>query len=171
MTKSEGIRVVPFNMKYLNDYFSGFDAEITKFQWPDPFESIEDARSTLQGFLDDMDRRETLLFAILSESDEFLGSVELQGLSADCPELGIWMKQAAQHKGYAYEALSSVLDHARSAYGKTAFYYETDIRNTGSMKLLRKLEATYEIIEQGLEECTTDSGKKLALQGYILKAK
>ena len=64
-----------------------------------------------------------------------------------------------------------MLDDVRSKYDKTAFYYEADIRNTGSMRLLRKLEKKYEIIEQGLESVTTDSGKHLELQGYILKAK
>ena len=36
--------IAPFNMKYLNDYYIGFDKEITKYQWPDPFDSIESAR-------------------------------------------------------------------------------------------------------------------------------
>ncbi len=31
-----------------------FDEEITKYQWPDPFENLEDARNVLQGFLDEM---------------------------------------------------------------------------------------------------------------------
>ena len=171
MIKSERISVVPFEMKYLNNYFSGFNMEITKFQWPDPFESIEDARSILQEFLDEMDREETLLFSILSKNDEFLGSVEIHGLMGDCPELGIWIIESEQNKGYAYEALNLVLDYVHSKYDKDEFYYEADIRNIGSIKLLRKFDDKYEISEQGLERSTTDSGKNLEMQGYILKAK
>ena len=171
MIKSERINIVPFEMKYLDNYFSGFNSEITKFQWPDPFESLEDARSMLQEFLDEMDREETLLFSILSKNDDFLGSVEIHGLSGDCPELGIWIIESEQNKGYAFEALNSILDYVRSKYDKTKFYYEADIRNTGSIKLLHKFDVTYEIIEQGLERLTTDSGKYLELQGYIIKAK
>lgn len=89
MIKSSRVNIMPFEMKCLNNYFTGFNAEITKFQWPDPFESIEDARSMLQEFLDEMSREETLLFSILSKSDDFLGSVEIHGLIGDCPELGI----------------------------------------------------------------------------------
>ena len=169
MIKCERISIVPFEMKYLNHYFSGFNAEITKFQWPDPFESIEDARSILQEFLNEMDREETLIFSILSKNDEFLGSVEIHGLIGACPELGIWIIASEQNNGYAYEALDSVLDYVRSKYNKSEFYYEADIRNTGSIKLLYKLDEKYEIIEQGLERLTTDSGKDLELQGYILK--
>ena len=171
MIKSERINIVPLEMKYLNNYFSGFNAEITKFQWPDPFESIDDARSILQDFLNEMDREETLLFSILSKKDDFLGSVEIHGLTEDCPELGIWIVQSEQNKGYTYEALNAVLDYVRSKYDKSEFYYEADIRNTGSIKLLRKFDEKYEIIERGLERLTTDSGKDLELQRYILKAK
>ncbi len=171
MIKSERTNIVPFEMKYLNHYFSGFDAEITKFQWPDPFESIEDARAILQEFLNEMEREETLLFSILSKDDDFLGSVEIHGLAEDCPELGIWIIEPQQNKGYAYEALNAVLGYLRSKYDKREFYYEADIRNTGSIKLLRKFDERYEIIEQGLERFTTDSGKDLELQGYILKAR
>lgn len=170
MIKGERINIVPFEMKYLDHYFNGFDAEITKFQWPDPFESIEDASSTLQEFLNEMDREETLLFSILSKNDDFLGSVEIHGLTKDCPELGIWIIKEEQNKGYAYEALNAVLDYVRAKYDKAEFYYEADVRNTGSMKLLRKFDGRYKIIAQGLEKLTTDSGKDLELQGYVLSA-
>lgn len=165
------INLVPFDMTYLNDYFNGFSEDVTRFQWPEPFESIEDARAMLQAFLDEMARGETLLFSILSGKGDFLGSVEVHGLTGDCPELGIWIKAAAQRRGYALEALNAVLDHVRSAYHKNSFYYEADIRNTASIRLLRKLGEKYEIIEQGLERVTTDSGKALELQGYMLKAR
>lgn len=171
MIISERVNIVPFDMKYLDDYYSGFSAEITKFQWPDPFEIIEDARSMLQGFLNEMDREETLLFSVLSKNDTFLGSVEVHGLIEDCPELGVWIIESEQNKGYAYEALDAVLDYVRAKYDKTAFFYEADIHNTGSTKLLHKFDKKYEIIEQGFEKLTTDSRKKLELQSYVLKAK
>lgn len=171
MMKTARTSIVPFEMTYLNDYFNGFNAEITRFQWPDPFESVEDARAVLQVFLDEMARGETLFFSILSMKDDFLGSVEVHGLASDCPELGIWITASQQNKGYAYEALSAVLAYVRSKYGKDAFYYEADIRNTGSLKLLRKFDEAYEIIEQGTEKFTTDSGKELALQGHVMKAR
>ena len=171
MIKSERINIAPFEMKYLNHYFSEFNAEITKFQWPDPFETIEEARTTLQEFLNEMDRGETLLFSILSKNDDFLGSAEIHGLTENCPELGIWIIETEQNKGFAYEALNSVLDYVRLKYGKAEFYYEADTRNIGSIKLLRKFDEKYEIIERELEKFTTNSGKNLELQGYILKAK
>ena len=48
------------------------------------------------------------------------------------------VKASEQNKGYAYTALKAALDQARDKYGKTEFFYEADVRNIGSMKLLRK---------------------------------
>ena len=171
MIKSARTDIVPFEMTYLNDYFGEFNAKITRFQWPEPFASIEDARDTLREFLDEMRRGETLLFAVLSKNGDFLGSVEVHGLAADCPEIGVWIVESQQNNGYAYEALNAVLDYVREKYNKTNFYYEADVRNVGSMKLLRKFDEEYEIIGQGTEKLTTDSGKELELQGFILRAK
>lgn len=171
MITSKRINIVPFEMKYLNDYYDGFSAEITKFQWPDPFKSVEDAMSMLQDFLNEMDREETLLFSVLSKKGEFLGSVEIHGLTEECPELGVWIIASEQNKGYAYEALNAVLDYVCSKYHKTEFFYEADVRNIGSTKLLHKFDEKYEIIERGFERLSTDSGKELKLQSYILKVK
>ena len=165
------ISIVPFNMEYLDDYFNGFNAEITKFQWPDPFNHIEDARALLLEFLNEMQTGKTLLYSVLSKKGAFIGSVEVHGLSEDCPELGVWIVESEQNKGYAYDALSAVLNYAHSNYHKTKFYYEADIRNMGSTKLLQKFADRYEIVKQGLEEVVTESGKELKLQGYILKLK
>ena len=171
MIHTERINVVPFKMEYLLDYYYGFNHEITKFQWPDPFDSSDNAKEMLQEFLNEMEKDETLLFSILSKDDKFLGSVEVHGLNEECPELGVWIIESEQNKGYAYEALKEVLNYVSTKYGKLSFFYEADTRNIASMKLLHKFENQYEIIEQRLEKLTTDSGKALELQGYILKAK
>ena len=165
------VRIEPFDMKYLDEYYTGFNREITKYQWPDPFESREAAEELLQSFLDEMERGETLLFSILSGDDRFLGSVEIHGVDGDCPELGIWVKEPEQNKGYAYRALGEALRYARKHYGNVAFYYEADVRNMGSLRLLDKFADEYEIIPYEPEKVTTDSGKELELRGYELRVK
>ncbi len=165
------MRIEPFNMKYLEDYHIGLNKEITKYQWPDPFENLEAAREVLQGFMDEMEENETLFYSVISDDERFIGGVEMHGLSGECPELGVWIIESEQRKGYAYRALKELLDYAAKIYDKKAFYYEADIRNEGSTKLLGKFETDYNIIKQGLEELVTDSGKELKLQGYVLAAK
>jgi RimJ/RimL family protein N-acetyltransferase len=158
-------------MKYLEDYYKNFNEEITKYQWPDPFETIEDARALLQDFLDEMEKEETLVFAVVDTDERFVGSVEMHGLSDECPELGVWIKESEQGKGYAYEALKYILDYTNRKYGKTEFFYEADVRNAGSNKLLSKFADSYEIEALDTEELVTDSGKDLKLRGNRLTRK
>ena len=104
MIDTERIHMEPFDMKYLLDYYQGFNYEITKFQWPDPFENVDEAKNMLKDFLNEMEREETLLFSILSKKDQFVGSVEVHGLTGECPELGVWIIESEQKQGFAYEA-------------------------------------------------------------------
>ena len=171
MLKTERLILAPFSMRHLNEYVAGFTARITEYQWPDPFENTEQATDTLQAFLEEMERGETLFYSVLSKDEAFLGSVEVHGLAEDCPELGVWIAKAEQNKGYALEALDAVMDHVLKTYGKSAFYYEADVRNLPSRKLLHKFEKDYEIHAQEPERFTTDSGKELELQGFVLKAR
>ena len=106
------LTIVPFELKYLNDYYSGFDKEITKYQYPDSFDSVEAARTLLQEFIDDMNRGEMLFLAILDQKGAFAGGLEVHGLAEEYPELGIWLKKDFQGKGYAYEALCSEIGRA-----------------------------------------------------------
>ena len=59
------LRIVPFDMKYLDFYYREWNEEVTKYQYPDPYSSIEDARMGLQSFIDEMERGETLFLTIL----------------------------------------------------------------------------------------------------------
>ena len=164
-------KLEPFDLKYANDYFKEFNEEIAMYQWPDPFESLDDAKGLLTEFVEEMEREETLVFSVLSESGEFLGSTEVHGLEEDCPELGVWIKQSAQKQGLAYKALKETLDYAFEKYGKKAFFYEADVRNEGSKKLLDKFATDYNIEAREPEKLVTDSGKKLELQGFIMTRK
>ncbi len=163
------IRLEPFKMDYAGEYFREFNEDITKFQWPDPFENEESARELLKTFMDEMLSGETLLYAIVSDGGEFLGSTEVHGLNESCPEIGVWVKKSQWKKSYAYAALKATLDFVREHHGKKEFFYEADVRNAGSMKLLGKFENEYEIIERELEKLKTDSGKELELKGFIMR--
>ena len=171
MIKTKRLIIKPFEMKYLHDYHEGFDDKVTRYQWPDPFKDITAAEETLQSFISEMENGETLFLSVLSEDEAFIGSVEVHGLDTDCPELGIWITASQQNKGYAYEALSAVIEYVRSAYGKHDFFYEADIRNTSSNKLLNKLRNNYLIEDLEVEELTTESDKQLILQGHTINQK
>ena len=168
-------------MDYIEDYYRGFDAGVTKYQYPEPFETIDDAREFLQGFVDDAKAGEMLFLAILDESGKFVGSAEVHGLKEDVSELGIWINADQRKKGYAYESLSAVINYTAEKYGKRRFFYEADLRNEGSQRLLKKLAGEGSCGEDvgdvsrkftcepmNVDRFTTESGKYLELQGHMI---
>lgn len=165
--QTDRLIITPFDLMSLNDYYEGFDADITKYQYPDPFTTEEDARELLQSFTNLMNQGEMLFLTISEKDNQFIGSIEVHGLKEKQPELGLWIKKEFQQKGYAYEALSSVIKKINDDYEKEWYIYEADIRNTGSIKLVEKF--TYR--KDGIDEFTTETGKELKLQRYIIKLK
>ncbi len=151
----------------MNDYYNGFDKEITKYQYPDSFDSVEAATTLLQEFIDDMNCGEMLFLAILDQKGAFAGGLEVHGLAEEYPELGIWLKKDFQGKGYAYEALRSVLQYLNQTCQKEWYVYEADIRNKPSIGLVAKFSCR----KEGLDEFTTESGKELKLQRYLINVK
>ena len=89
--QSKRLTITAFDMKYLDDYYHNFDKEITQYQYPDPFDSLESARKCLQEFIDAAARGEMLFLALLDSNATFIGSLEVHGLMEETPELGIWI--------------------------------------------------------------------------------
>lgn len=165
LIETDRLKIVPFEMKYLEEYYSEFDEEITKYQYPEPFESISVAEEVLQGFIDCMEQNEMLFLSILTPDGDFIGGAEVHGLQEEYPELGIWIKKQSQQKGYAYEALTSVSKFSDDNYHKDWYVYEADIRNIGSMKLVEK----FEYQEKEIDEFETETGKSLVLQKFLIR--
>ena len=88
--RTERLTIVPFELKYLNDYYNGFDKEITKYQYPDSFDSVEAAETLLQEFIDEMDRGEMLFLAILDPNGAFAGGLEVHVFDVGYLERGFW---------------------------------------------------------------------------------
>lgn len=163
--ETQRLRIRPFDMKYLQEYYLEFNEEITKYQYPDPFASVSAAREVLQEFVNQMNQGEMLFLSVFM-NEEFSGGIEVHGLREQTPELGIWIKSALQQRGYAYEALAGVLKFMDTYCRKDWYVYEADIRNEGSMKLVEKFRYKKEGEPDAFE---TDTGKSLVLQRFLIK--
>ena len=153
-------------MKYLDFYYREWNEDVTKYQYPDPYSSIEDARMGLQSFIDEMERGETLFLTILNwDTDVPVGGFEVHGLKDDVPELGVWIEKAAWKKGYASETLEHMLSFLKSHYPKGRYLYEADVRNEPSMSMVSHLNHE----KRELDEFTTESGKALRLQQFYVR--
>lgn len=165
MIETERLIISKFTKERIVDYAKNFDSDITRYQYPEPFESLEEANELLGEFMELDNNEEMLFLSILLPSKEFVGSVEIHGLKEEVPEIGVWICKQFHDRGYAYEALNAVLEYVHTKYGIKHFFYEADVRNIASIKLLEKY--TY---KQGNVECfDTETGKHLELQGFTIQ--
>lgn len=164
--ETERIIMKPFNDSYLPDFYIEFTEEITRYQYPDPFKSLEDAREFLDYFVDLMNKGKMLELVITTKEGEYLGSIEAHGLDTEYPEVGLWLKSSAHGKGFGYEALKCMIDYLNSKGLYKGYLYEADKRNLSSIHLVNKFNNT----EEGYEEFKTESGKLLFLKQFKIIA-
>ena len=161
---TERLILQPFRDVFLEAYFREFTEEITRYQYPDVFPSLEAANEVLSGFVQEMEQGNMLELVVLAKNGEFLGSMEVFGIREKTPEIGLWLKSSAQGKGYGYEALREMMDYLGQTQKYEYIIYEADLRNTPSIRLAERFH--YEKGEN--ERITTDSGKELTMQIYRL---
>lgn len=149
-----------FDKRYLGDYYSQMTAEITQYQYPDPFASLADAEALVDDFLGRMEQGKMLELAILDPQGRFLGIAEVFGLQEEKPELGLWLRADAHGRGCGTEAARALLDWLRRRYA--ACLYEVDRRNLPSIALVKKLGGR----PVAYSEVKTSSGKQLYLETY-----
>ncbi|WP_167954782.1 GNAT family N-acetyltransferase [Anaerosporobacter faecicola] len=160
--KTERLIIQPFDYEYLEQYYREFTDEITKYQYPDRFNNIEEAKNLVSEFVEEMKQGNMLELVILTSDGEFLGSMEAFGIREETPEVGLWLKQSIHKLGYGYEALKALIDDLSARETYRYFTYEADVRNEQSIHLVEKFAHE----KLGCEEIVTESGKKLKLQTY-----
>lgn len=160
--KTERLVIQPFRDSFLPEYYREFTDDITEYQYPDTFPDIEAAKSLVSEFVSEMEQGNMLELVILTQSGEFMGSMEAFGIREEAPEVGLWLKSSAQGKGYGYEALKGLLSYLNTHGPYQHYVYEVDVRNLPSIRLVEK----FNFEKDGCEDIITESGKKLRLQRY-----
>lgn len=81
------------------------------------------------------DRTDLSLVVRRADSGECLGVTGLDGIDLPCPEIGIWIKEAAHGQGYGREAVRAVAEWASGTLGKEGFIYPVAVQNIPSRRV------------------------------------
>ena len=117
------------------DIFAEFTAEITRYMYPKPPETIDDTLAFVAKSQAGM-RAQTDVVLAITRDREFLGCCGLhltQG--ARTPELGVWLKQAAHGYGYGREAIAVLAAWAVASLKFDYAIYPVDRANIPSRKI------------------------------------
>lgn len=166
MIKKERFSLIELDDHYLYDYFIEFNDSITQYQYLDPFDNEQSVKDYF-----DMSRYEQslnyCLHYLIVDDKEFIGSLIVHNLQDDYPEIGIWIKSSRQKEGIGKEVINSLFDYLFNFYHKTEFVFSIDIRNTGSLSLLKYFDYQFAYHDQLINE----TGKILEADVFLVKKK
>ena len=142
--RAERLSLAPISAAHADAYFKEFTPRITRYQFPEPFQSVEETRAFIADAQALRAEGEALVCAILNADGAFLGSVEARNLTSPTPEVGLWLKASAQGMGYGRETMEAFLGFLRENGRIDFFVYEADRRNPASTRLAAALKGEYQ---------------------------
>jgi len=111
-------------------------------------------------------QRNGAIAACLRDSGKVIGYILFNRLDDGEYEVGWFFNRAYWHKGYAFEAVSAVIEHAFSEIGARRVFAETiDLKK--SVPLMKKLGMKFESVEKG--EAVGPDGKIADMQVYAIE--
>lgn len=123
-------------MKYKEDIFREFTAEITVFMAPSPAKKIEETEAFINSSLEKIEKGEEIVFAVLSkDTQEFFGCAGLHHIDTYIPELGIWIKKSVHGNGYGLEAMQMLKQWIEENLEYEYIYYPVAKDNIPSRKI------------------------------------
>lgn len=158
------LHITPVTKEEASHYLREFDLEVTRYQYSEPFASIESVKSFVEDFEKARQEDKHLVASIYDKERNFVGSIEFYNLDTDQPAVGIWICRNEWRKGYAYEALRGMIKYFEHHTDVEGFLYEADRRNEASIALAKKLKAK----QVGYHEVVSDSGRTLQLTKYLI---
>jgi RimJ/RimL family protein N-acetyltransferase len=129
----------PRDAPFLAAYRS--DPEVARFQsWTPPFSETHALELIAQMHTRDLADEGWTQIAVASlEGDALLGDIGFRRFEPRHAEIGFTLAREHQGKGIMREALEGVLRHAFTTLGVHRVIANTDVRNTASQGLLRRL--------------------------------
>lgn len=136
---SDSIHLSPIQESDATEVYKHFTQDVIKYMYPAVNESLEVTQNVIRNMINRRKNNTDYIYTIRdNQSNQFIGVVGLHQLQTQSPELGIWMKKEAQHQGIGTQALSLLIELAKSMNYKT-LVYPVDHRNIASTSLVKKL--------------------------------
>ncbi|MBD2691088.1 GNAT family N-acetyltransferase [Anabaena catenula] len=158
----------PISLKYKEEIFQEFTAEITTYLYASPPRKIIDTEFFINQSLLEMEKGENLIVVLLRKnSQEFLGCSGINQINSKHPQTGIWLKKSAHGQGYATEAITALKSWADENLDYEYLRYPVDRANTSSRRVAEKLGGKI----GGEYEHTNLSGKILNVVEYRIPKK
>ncbi len=128
-----------FAMADAADVYNCITPAITRFMFWEPPSSFEAYKARREQTLLSTDRNDLSFVIRQHDTRECLGIASLDGIDADAPELGLWLKETAHGNRYGTEIVRAVADWAAQTLGKERFTYAVATENVPSRRIAESL--------------------------------
>ena len=122
------------------EIFAAITPELTRFMaWEPPVSPAAMARSQMIQISAMAAGTDLHLVIRLKDDGEFLGRAGLHAIGSAEPELGIWIKETAQSRGYGSEVIAALAAWAAPRFGIASFIWPVAEENVRSRRLAEAL--------------------------------
>ncbi|MBD2294503.1 GNAT family N-acetyltransferase [Anabaena sphaerica FACHB-251] len=130
----------PISLKYKEDIFKEFTAEIATYLYAAPPREIEGTEFFIKQSLQEMEKGENITVVVLKkDSQEFLGCSGIYKVNSKYPQTGIWLKKSAFGQGYGTEVIQALKEWADANLDYEYLRYPVDQENIPSRRIAEKL--------------------------------
>lgn len=152
------LKIIPTNELYAQKIFDELTPTVATYLSFDPSGKIEDTLIFIRTSQEKIIKGVDMPVVVLDKNTgEFIGCSGLHKLDTKKPELGIWIKQSAQKKGYGKEIIQGLIDWAEEHLDFEYLIYPVVKDNLPSRKLIESLGG----VLSGSQIYTSPSGKVL----------
>ena len=122
------------------EIYRRFTEEVALYMIPSPAKRLLDVEELVAGWIVANHLGINLQLTITDWHGEFLGLIGLHRPHTSTPEIGLWFKRLAQHRGYGSEAVQTLKNLVDGSLEYTFLVYPVDRRNVTSRRLAEKMD-------------------------------
>lgn len=134
------LELQPLSAADANEVHAAITPTLTRFMAFDPPESAQAFEGIWRGWLRHIDEGSEYTFVVRERrTGTFIGITAVHDAQTRQPELGIWIAEREQGKGYGREAVTAALRWCVARFSPEAFRYPVAVENLASRRIAEGL--------------------------------
>ena len=149
--ETKNLILTPIQLSDAEAIFHFFTAKVTTYMIPAPATKIDETLDFINHSIKlREENKEIVWVARLKFDDTFVGCMGLHRMDTKTPELGLWIQEGLFGKKLGFEAMTEIVEFAKSHFEIEYFKYPVDRRNIASRNIPETLggilKKTYQTI-------------------------
>lgn len=151
--KTNNLVLKLIHKKYIDEINLNFTKEVTKYMPFNPNGNRKEIEDFVENSLKNFNQKTDIVFVALESNKIFIGCCGIHKINSKSVELGLWIKENSQSKGYGTEMINGLINFVEKNINIEYIIYPVDKENIRSRKIPEKLGfkefKTYSKIKNG----------------------